>query len=320
VPFSDLLDTVEITLDDSAPLEEDERPEPTLAGAPFLIEFDEPARLDPERIGLTWELPTPAASGMRLRSSLGSLAVHLLPLLLIVSWPATTKEVPVIPVQLVLEQPPPQPQPAPQPPKPPPPDQPKPGRLASEDLGDVKPKNQGEAAPNDAQPAEGEKQPQPSETKTATAAAPPPLPPPKPAPPKEQSPAVHPPKPAGAAVPHREETPHDAPRAARYEGPAASRDEYLAYLVSLTRQHIDLLPLSLVAGRRGETVVTVALQGNGTIEHISVARSSGYPDIDERIEKMVAAVGKFPPVPQWFQGNTLELSLTLRFPEALERE
>ena len=30
-------------------------------------------------------------------------------------------------------------------------------------------------------------------------------------------------------------------------------------------------------------------------------QSSGYPDIDERVEQMVAAVGRFPPLPQWFQ-------------------
>jgi TonB family protein len=332
VPFSDLLDTVEITLNDSAPLDEsveitldanaslddsDARSEPTLLSAPFLIEFDEPARLDPRRIGLIWELPSPAGSGLRWRSSLGALAVHALPLLLIIGWPATANEVPVIPVQLVLEQPPPAAQPAqPQPPS----DQPKPGRLASEDLGEVKPKNPGEAATTEATPAAGEKQQEPTETQTAmTAATPPPLPPPKPAPPKD-SPAVQPPKPSGAVTTHHEETPHEAPRAARFAGPASSRDEYLAYLVTLTRQHIDLLPMTVVGTRHGETIVTVTVQDDGTISHISVFKSSGFADIDERIEQMVSAVHKFPPVPQWFQGNSIELELTLRFPEALARD
>jgi TonB family protein len=332
VPFSDLLDTVEITLNDSAPLDEsveitldanaslddsDARNEPTLLSAPFLIEFDEPARLDPRRIGLIWELPSPAGSGLRWRSSLGALAVHALPLLLIIGWPATANEVPVIPVQLVLEQPPPAAQPAqPQPP----PDQPKPGRLASEDLGEVKPKNPGEAVTSEATPAAGEKQQEPTETQTATTAAtPPPLPPPKPAPPKD-SPAVQPPKPSGAVTPRHEETPHEAPRAARFAGPASSRDEYLAYLVTLTRQHIDLLPMTVVGTRHGETIVTVTVQDDGTISHISVFKSSGFADIDERIEQMVSAVHKFPPVPQWFQGNSIELELTLRFPEALARD
>jgi TonB family protein len=320
VPFSDPLDTVEISpLDDSAPFDDDSRPEPMLAATPFLIEFDEPARLDPERIGLTWEVPPPVRSGMRWLSSLGSLALHLLPLLLIIAWPTTTTEVPVIPVQLVLEQPPPPP-PEQQAPQPPQPNQPKQGRLASEDLGDVKPKTAGET-PTEEPAAAGEKQPEQSETQTATATAtPPPIPPPKPAPPNEQNPVVHTPKPSGAAIPHREETPREAPRAARFSGPASSRDEYLAYLVSLTRQHIDLLPMSVVGTRRGETIVTVTVLDNGAIAHVSVLRSSGFPDIDQRIEQMVAAVGKFPPVPQWFQGDSLQLQLTLRFPEALEKE
>jgi len=308
VPFSDPLDTVEITLGDAMPHDDDARPEPTLAAAPFLIEFDEPARLDPKRIGLTWELPPPAPVGLRWRSSLAALAVHLLPLLMIVTWPTTASEVPVIPVQLVIEQPPPAPQQAPTPP--PQPDQPKIGRLASEDLGEVRPKAPGEAT-TDLPPAAG-----PNSSQTQTAMAPTPPPPPKPMPPKD-SPAVRLPKPSGATTPQHEDTPQQAPRAARYAGPAASRDEYLAYLVALTRQHLDLLPLSVVGTRRGETIVSVVVQDNGTIARISVSHSSGYPDIDQRIEQMVAAVGRFPPVPQWFQGNSLQLELTLHFPEAL---
>jgi periplasmic protein TonB len=245
---------------------------------------------------------------------------------MILAWPATATEAPVIPVQLVLEQPPDPPQAAPEPaqpkPPPPPPSQPKPGRLASDDMGAVKPKIAGKAKASPT-PAAGQKQPQPqpqpAPTQVATAAAtPPPLPPAKSAAPKEQSAAVQPPKPSGATQPHREETPHEAPRPARYEGPNATRDEYLAYLVTLTRQHIDLLPMSVIGTRRGETQVSVAIQDDGTLQRISIYRGSGYPDIDERIERMVAAVGRFPPVPQWLQGRTLEVTLTLQFPEAVE--
>jgi len=340
VPFSDLLDMVEITLgDDIAPdagdtwpelvildqgsvADDPSRTEPTLARAQLLVEFDEPMRLDATRVGLTWELPVPSSPTPRWRSSLSALVVHVLPLLMILAWPATATEAPVIPVQLVLEQPPPDPpQAAPQPaqpkPPPPPPSRPKPGHLASEDMGAVKPKTVGKAKASPS-PAAGQKQPQPSQpspTQVATAVATPPA---KVAPANERSAAVQPPKPSGAVQPHREETPHEAPRPARYEGPDASRDEYLAYLVTLTRQHIDLLPMSVVGTRRGETQVSVAVQDDGTILRISVFRGSGYPDIDERIERMVAAVGRFPPVPQWFQGHTLEVTLTLQFPEALE--
>jgi TonB family protein len=143
------------------------------------------------------------------------------------------------------------------------------------------------------------------------------MPSPKPAPPKDRQAAFQL-KPSGAQTPHHEETPHAAPHAARYAGPAASRDEYLAYLVSLTRQHMNLLPLSFVAGRSGETVVSVTVYDDGRIGPLGVVRSSGYPDIDKRIEEMIAAVGKFPPLPQWYQGNAVQLELTLKFPEALE--
>jgi TonB family protein len=99
----------------------------------------------------------------------------------------------------------------------------------------------------------------------------------------------------------------------------ATRDDYLAYLVTLTRQHLNLLPLSVVGDRRGETVISLVVYDDGSIAHITVYQSSGYPDIDQRIEKLVAAVGKFPPVPRRFQGTAMQLELTVRFPDVWER-
>jgi hypothetical protein len=32
---------------------------------------------------------------------------------------------------------------------------------------------------------------------------------------------------------------------------------------------------------------------------------------------MIAAVGRFPPLPQWFQGPSMPIEFTLRFPGAL---
>ena len=146
--------------------------------------------------------------------------------------------------------------------------------------------------------------------KTQLAAIVPP-PPPKPVPP---------PKPAEPATEwHRlDNVPKDAERETRVPGPAATRDEYLAYLVTLTRRHIDLLPPHLIGDRRGETVLELLVLGDGTIAKIEVARGSGYPEIDERIEQMVAAVRRFPPLPQWYQGRAIALNFKLRFPEALE--
>ena len=309
-----------IAIDDGEAHDED-RPEPSLASTPFFIEFDEPVRLDPERSGLIWELPPMVSRAIELRSPLVSLLFHLLPMIGIVIFPLLMIEPPPpIPVQLVFEEPPPPPPPPPQQqpaPKPPPKfEVPLRGPLSSVDQGVVKPPDLGRAPDPMPNPAAGQQQQTPTETQTATAAQTPPVPEPKPAPPKES--AFQLPKPSGAQTPHHEEKPHEAQHYARYAGPAATRDEYLAYLVSLTRQHIDLLPMSIVGGRRGETVISVTVYDNGRIGPLGVIRSSGYPDIDERIEKMVAAVGKFPPLPQWYQGNAVQLELTLKFPEALE--
>lgn len=318
----DRFDSVEIVIGDGVAGDsgavEDDRPEPTLADAPFFVEFDEPALLDPERNGLIWELPAASLRAIRLSSPAASLAFHLLPLLGLIIWPLMMIEPPPpIPVQLVFEEPPPPPQPQPQP-KPTQLERPPRGPLSSVDQGAVKQFDLGRSADPVPPPSAGETQQNPTETETAAAAAPP-LPQPKPTPPREDQATIHPPRPSGAPVTRREETPHDAPHSARYAGSPTTRDEYLAYLVTLTRQHMDLLPLSVIGDRRGETVISVVVYDNGTIGPIGVLRGSGYSDIDHRIEQMVAAVHKFPPLPQWYQGNAVQLELTLKFPEALER-
>ncbi|MBV9553973.1 MAG: TonB C-terminal domain-containing protein [Alphaproteobacteria bacterium] len=317
----DSFDALEIVFGETRPAEaapsHDERREPVLDSAPVFVEFGEPARLDPERIGLTWELPAAATRPIRVRSPIASLAAHFLLLLTIVAWPTTAPDIAApIPVQLVFEDPPPPPAPAPKAAEPPP-AQPQQGRLSSVDMGDVKPKELGPTT-SDAPESAGDPHQSPSPPQAAEAPSPPPLPAPKPAPPKQKS-AFQLPKPTGAAVPKREETPHEAPRAAQYAGPAATQDQYLAYLVTLTRQHMDLLPMSVIGDRRGETVVSVVVYADGTIGPLGVVHGSGYADIDRRIEAMIAAVRKFPPLPQWYRGNVVQLELTLRFPEALGR-
>ena len=282
---------------------------------------NEPVRLDPERA----VEPTPAAcanpsGAVRPRGPVASFAVHAALLLAFFPWPALAPTDPPqpIPVALVIEQPPPDkgeeqaPPPAPS------------GHLASDDFGDVTTKKNGAGAPA---PAEGKPNttpppPTPPQEKTETPAPKPAkerlavmIPQPKPTPPAAPEPDA---TAAPDAPPHPQETPHHAPHAARYPGPAATRDEYLAYLLTLTKQHFDLLPLSAIGDRQGETIVTILVLDDGTIARIGVSQSSGYPDLDRRVEQMVAAVGHFPPLPQWYQGPRVELNLRLRFPEALE--
>jgi TonB family protein len=266
---------------------------------------------------------------------IASLVLHLLPLLLLLDWPMRPPaEVKPIPVQLVF-QPPPPPPPAPKPaPRPrlraqtrPPP----PGRIASVDMGEVQKKGSDEAkseAPTSRkEPAATTESPLEAPQQTAMLPPPPPLPEPPnldfPKPPEPRPVAVPKPpqKPSMAArlpVRRAPQWARLAPRAARYPGPAATRDEYLAYLAYLARQHIGLLSPSLISGRRGETIINVLVLDDGTVAMLSVGLSSGYPDIDERIEQMIRAVGRFPPLPQWFQGQSMRLEFRLQFPEALE--
>jgi periplasmic protein TonB len=266
----------------AAPAEEPAAPEPFFEEPPFPVGFAAAAARDPP--------PRRPPAGV-----LGSLGIHLLPLVLLVSWSTRPAEPPPsIPVQLVLEKPKPAPAPGEK--------QPPPGRLASVSMG--------ERAAVSA----------PARAPAPAAAAPPArpqrvvLPPPdKPAPPPR---LAAPPK--LSPVPNKTAAAVLRPHKGQVLGPAATRDEYLAYLVTLTRRHFDMLPLSFIAGRSGETVLSVRVLGDGTIAQIAVAHGSGYPDIDARIEKMVASIRRFPPLPQWYQGNSMDLDMRLRFPEALE--
>jgi TonB family protein len=263
----------------------------------------------------------------RLRGPIGSLVLHLLPLLLLINWPMSPPaEVEPIPMQLVFE-PPPKAAPAPPVPQPKPTPLPPRGRLASEDLGEPeakqvdKPKGDPPAAEKPAKTETPPAETKPPEKPQQTAAlAPPPPPPAKPDAPKPDPVPKPAPKPTPAAhqVPRRVEDPGNlAPRRGRFPGPAATRDEYLAYMHSLIRQHYNMLSPAVLGDRRGMTVIEFVVLDDGKIALLKVRRSSGYPDIDNRVAEMVAAVGHFPPLPQWFQGLAMPFEFGFPFPEAL---
>jgi TonB family protein len=273
------------------------------------------------------EREAPVESWQRTRpfGPVGALVLHLLPLLLLLDWPLSPPAaVTPIPVRLVFQPPPPA-KPSPAKPQPKPEVRPPPGRLASEDIGDTKTQGhdraKSEAAAASEKPATAAAPPPEPEQKTATV-IPPPVPGTSGLPNDKLAPEPPRPKPKPSIrepLLHRAEARiHLAPRPARIPGPAATRDEYLAYLAYLTRRHLNLLPMSVVGGRRGQTVIDILVLDNGTVARLEVGRSSGYPDIDRRIEAMIHAVGRFPPLPQWFQGPSMQLEFSLRFPEALE--
>ncbi len=318
---------------------------PILKSGPLLVEFDETAPLDPGRA--TEELPAPAPvrrSRMLPLGLAGSLGLHLLPLVLLLSWNRAPAEIDrPIPVQLVIEQPPPPP-----PPLPPAPEEKRPpaGRLASVAMAETAQPSKSKPVPSPsptkvaAPPLPTKVAPPPPPTKVAapplpTKVAPPPptkvaaLPPPpdlvsalpKPAPTPEPiavpplptlaPPVRQPPKRAAVArlAPDRSPEQHIG----RVPGPDATRDEYLAYCMRLLARYSELLPHSVLAGRSGVTVVRILVLADGTIARIAIKQSSGYPDIDRRAERMVAAVRRFPPLPQWFQGQRMSLDYHLAF-------
>jgi TonB family protein len=266
--------------------------------AALLVGFDEPDQADLERAQQRAEEPPPpppqraAAIGIA-----GSFGVHLLPLvfLLLLGWSAVPGELAAaIPVQLVIEAPPPE-RPAPEP------SPPTPTRLASEDIGDA-----AKTEPPSAEPRPALSRP--AQPRLAGLVPPPPK-------------ATAPPKAAIAPPPMPRPAPAPAPQApsrpGRIPGPEATRDEYLSYLVTLTRRHVDLLPMAVIGDRRGETTLSLVVLGDGTIARIAIVQGSGYHDIDTRIEQIVAAVRRFPPLPQRFPDSTLELTLRFRFPDAV---
>jgi TonB family protein len=305
--------------DDETSLPDDLRYEPALAATPYLIEFDEIDRLDPERAEIPADAPRSPPTWLVV-GLIASLLIHLLVLAVLLMPGLTPSDLPQpIPIQLVLETPPPPPPVPAQMPAPAPAPH---GRLASEDVGDVNARS-GPAPDSDAPQTAAPPAPTPAPSLV------PPPPPEKPSPPKDQlalaDPKIPPPvldsHPRFSVPPaaHPSEATHIAAHPGKIPGPAATRDEYLAYLVSMTKQHFDLLPMSFVGGRTGETSLAILVLADGTIARISVAEGSGNPDIDNRIEQMVAACRKFPPLPQWYQGPSMELIFKLHYPEALER-
>jgi TonB family protein len=319
-------------------------PRPRLSAWPEPIANDFPAdRREPSPLAAESQPPgsaalpdreRPVASEPRRRpfGPIGSLLLHLLPLLMLIDWPMhPPAEVTSIPVQLVFE-PPPQPTPKPAPRLRRKPEvRPPPGRLASADMGDTKTNGHDQAksdepVPNK-QPATTMESPLEAPQQTAFLPPPPSLPEPpdltlpKPPEPNMARAPKPPPKPSVAArqpVHRLPERAHLNLRPARFPGPAATRDEYLAYLAALARQHIGLLSRSLIGDRRGESIIDVLVLDDGTVARLSVGQSSGYPDIDFKVVEMIRAVGRFPPLPQWFQGSSMQLEFRLQFPEALE--
>ena len=328
MPLTELPETIALA-SDRTELPEDGRDEP-LPSVAVIARLAEVMRLDPTRLDLAPEIRPPERSAWR--GSIGSLLFHLLPLLALITWLRPPLDMPTpIPVQLVIEQPkppppPPQPTPEPQREKPPPP-----GLRASDDFGEVGPPSV-QRGNEHTQPTKGEPPAPAAEAKTDAAPPDPPIethqlasalaptPPPKPAPPKQQT-AARVPKLEGLELPlpiHPDQ-PSQAAASARFPGPNATRDEYCAYALRLTLNHIDMLPRSMLGARRGDTTVVIRVREDGTILGARVLNGSGYADIDDKVVEMVKAVKQFPAFPLWLRGPVQDFTLHMHFPNPAQQ-
>ncbi len=323
------------------------------AGAPLLVGFEDLAQRDPEPAADDLDEPDEPPPAPRQRASaiglLGSVGVHLATLLVLIGWSSTPAELAgAIPVQLVIEQAAPVPDAAPPgeaaaesvgeapkeaaapPPAAAPPVRPPPTKVATATP---------PAKPAPAPPAKSAPAPPPTPTpkpvqaqatvppKPVPSPTPTPAPAPAPAPPPTPRSAPAPTQLAAAALPTAAPTASavtaavasPASREAPVAASATGRGDYLNQLVVLTRGHLNILPLSFLAGRRGQTTLSVLVLEDGTISRISVKSSSGYPEIDAKIEQMVAAVGRFPPVPAALPHPAVELDFDMSFPDSLQQ-
>jgi TonB family protein len=293
---------------------DDARLEPLFFAAPLWLEFDEPGMdgpllpdwplqepllvaFDPDAplVAEPVERDAPVSARAdsrteRLGSWLGSLGVHLLPALLLVAIAPRSAGAPgsAIPVRLLVMQAPIS----------------EPNQSTPQLAASALPPPQ--SAP---QPLPTPHLPPPPRPQRHASIAP--LQPQKPSP-RQEAPAEH-----HAAEPAKATSPHQATDAVTQPA-AMTRDQYLAYLVNLTWRHVDMLPASFIAGRKGETRLLIRVMSDGTIASIVVAQSSGYPEIDTRIEQIVTAIGRYPPLPSTFSGPSAELDMVLRFPQVLK--
>jgi len=307
VPPDELLPEFEIDPNPIWPAEDD-RLEPIFLAGTLAAELEEFAQLDPERHAPEPDDPPPTPRPRAAALSLcGSLGLHLLPLLVLIHWSSAPAEIAdAMPIQLVLEEPPSGPsreegKPPPSPPVP-----------ETEPIGE-KSSAAGAAGALASPPAVPQQQSLAAITPPPPTPAPPPEPPPRKPAAVTLAPAAPPTPPASdpAATPN--------PPQAQIPGPDPAQSDYFSRLAALTRDHLDLLPLAFLGERRGRTVLSIHVQGDGTIGRIAVKRSSGYPDIDTRIEQIVTAVGRFPPLPERFQKPNIELDFNLIFPDALQQ-
>ena len=115
------------------------------------------------------------------------------------------------------------------------------------------------------------------------------------------------------AAPSHKSTQVSGPLAdGKYSAPQPSETVHEDYVIYLT-QRIGALPLDVAGNRQGKTQLGVFIRLDGTIMRVVVLQSSGYPDLDLRVQQMVAAVGRLPPLAQNIPSSSAQFELTVNF-------
>ncbi|HLY58620.1 MAG TPA: TonB C-terminal domain-containing protein, partial [Stellaceae bacterium] len=107
---------------------------------------------------------------------------------------------------------------------------------------------------------------------------------------------------------------HGEGHKAKYPGPDATQDEYLAYIRDLTNIQLSALPPGPFEGRKGSATFNVRIRPNGSIVWFALVSSSGDDRADRLLSGALNEIDKFPPLPQELldpKGEPVPLTLTL---------
>jgi TonB family protein len=149
-----------------------------------------------------------------------------------------------------------------------------------------------------------------------------PPPPPKPAPPTdslkgpEPKPSPHPQLRIGgnlAPTPRPEAPAHVESKSAKVPGPNATEDEYIKYLDTVMNEHAYAVPGLQQAGNAGFMLLEVLIRKNGVIVWATIRQSSGNPALDARVRAAIENIGRFAPVPDYIQKDTIAVTKGLPF-------
>ncbi|MBI5444335.1 MAG: energy transducer TonB [Deltaproteobacteria bacterium] len=88
---------------------------------------------------------------------------------------------------------------------------------------------------------------------------------------------------------------------------------YQGTVRSLIEQRKQYPLFARKAGHQGVCLIRFVLTRSGTLESVTVAKSSGRTTLDEAACSAVRRVGRFPPVPDILSGDRITLEVPIAF-------